>query len=58
MDDRFFRQRAESDFIRARNKAAFTDIQHFLNADKTNLLSFNDVKAILKPKSEIYMGMQ
>jgi hypothetical protein len=31
---------------------------HFINADKDKLLSFNDVKDILKPKNQVYMGMQ
>jgi len=52
------RQRAAQDFNRARNRATLSRIQHFLNADKDKLLSFNDVKEILKPKNEVYRGMQ
>jgi hypothetical protein len=51
-------QRAVQDFNRARNRAVLSRIQHFLNADKDNLLSLNDVKEILKPRNEVYRGMQ
>jgi len=49
---------AEQDFNRARNKAFLSRIQHFLEAEKDNLLSFDAVKDLLKPRSEIYKGMQ
>ncbi len=48
----------ESDFNKARNKALFNDVQHLLNLKETELLSFGDVKKWLKPKNEIYLGMQ
>jgi len=54
----FVRNKAEDDFTRARNKALLNDIQHFLNPDKGKLLSFHDVKKVLKPKNEVYAGMQ
>jgi len=49
---------ASQDFNRARNRATLSRIQHFMNTDKDNLLSFNAVKEILKPKNEVYRGMQ
>jgi hypothetical protein len=49
---------ANEDFNRARNQAVFSRIQHFMNVDKDNLLSFSDVKDILKPKNQSYQGMQ
>lgn len=49
---------AEDDFFKARNKALFNDIQHFLQPEETQLLSLTDVKQWLKPKTEVYMGMQ
>ncbi|MDR3303454.1 MAG: transcriptional regulator [Treponema sp.] len=49
---------SNEDFNRARNMAVLSHIQHFMNADKDNLLSFKDVKEILKPKNEVYGGMQ
>jgi len=51
-------QIAYSDFSRARGKAMLSQIQNFLNTDRDKLLSFNDVKGILKPKNEVYMGSQ
>ncbi|MDR2535729.1 MAG: transcriptional regulator [Treponema sp.] len=49
---------ASLDFNKARNKAIFSRIQHFMHIDKDKLLSFNDVKEILKPKNQVYKGMQ
>ncbi|MDR3168083.1 MAG: transcriptional regulator [Treponema sp.] len=55
--DSFHLQAAE-DFNRARTRELFSRIQHFMNTDKNRLLSFNDVKEILKPKNESYKGMR
>lgn len=49
---------AAEDFSKARGKALLARMQHFLNADKDKLLSFHDVKEILRPKNETYRGMQ
>jgi len=49
-------QRATEDFSRARGRAFLSQLQNFLNTDRDRLLSFNDVKDILKPKNEVYMG--
>jgi hypothetical protein len=49
---------ASLDFSRARGKAVFSRILHFLDTDRNRLLSFNDVKDILKPKNEVYRGNQ
>jgi hypothetical protein len=51
-------QQASEDFSRARGKAILSQIQNFLNTDKDKLLSFNEVKDILKPKNEVYIGSQ
>jgi len=51
-------QLAYTDFSRARGKAMLSQLQNFLNTDRDKLLSFNDVKNILKPKNEVYMGSQ
>ena len=48
----------EDDFYKARNKALFNEIQHFVNQEESHLLSFNDVKKMLKPQNEVYLGMQ
>jgi hypothetical protein len=52
------KQRAADDFSRARIRAMISRIQNFMNVDKDKLLSFNDVKKIVKPKTEIYRGMR
>ena len=49
---------AADDFSKARGKEFLSRIQNFLSADENRLLSFHDVKEILKPKSESYKGMQ
>ena len=49
---------AEDDFSRARTKAIFSRFRHFLDHRKDDLLSFADIKDILRPKSESYRGMQ
>ncbi|MDR3161551.1 MAG: transcriptional regulator [Spirochaetaceae bacterium] len=49
---------ASEDFSKARGKALLSRIQHFMDADKDKLLSFNDVREILKPKNQTYKGMQ
>ncbi len=48
----------EEDFNKARNRALFNEIQHFLSPTETQLLSFTDVKKWLKPKNEVYIGMK
>lgn len=58
MSDSMYRARSEDDFYRARNRALFNDLQHFLNPEESKLLSFSEVKQLLKPKNEVYMGMQ
>jgi len=51
-------QQTSDDFSRARGKAVLSQLQHFLKNDRNKLLSFNDVKDILKPKNEFYRGNQ
>ncbi|MGL4986098.1 MAG: transcriptional regulator [Treponemataceae bacterium] len=58
MNEYSAKAQTENDFLKARNKALFNEIQHFLNLDETKLLSFSDVKDMLKPKNEVYLGMQ
>ncbi len=48
----------DDDFSKARNKALFNEVQHFLNPDEATLISFSDIKQMLKPKNEVYKGMQ
>ena len=49
---------ASTDFNKARNRALWSKIQNIMNAERDDLLSFHDVKEILKPKNQIYMGMK
>lgn len=53
-----FRLQAQEDFNKARNKAWINEMQHLMHPDKMRLLSLNDVKKILKPKNEVYVGMR
>jgi hypothetical protein len=54
----FHRQQAAEDFSRARGQALLSRLQHFFDSDPDHLLSFSDVKDILRPKNETYRGMQ
>ena len=58
MDFDSVNQIAAADFTRARGKAVLSQIQNFLNNDRDKLLSFHDVKNILKPKNQVYKGNQ
>jgi hypothetical protein len=49
---------AEADFSRARLRAMLSQMQNFMHTDRDELLSFNDVKEILKPKNQVYQGSQ
>ncbi|MDR2343001.1 MAG: transcriptional regulator [Spirochaetaceae bacterium] len=49
---------AAEDFSRARVRALISRIQNFMNVDRDKLLSFNSVKEILRPKTEVYRGMR
>lgn len=48
----------EEDFNKARNKAFFNEIQHFLTPEEVSLISLNDVKQLIKPINETYVGMK
>lgn len=58
MASTFLSSQTADDFTKARNKALFNTIQHILNPDEATLISFSDVKKLLKPKNEVYKGMQ
>ena len=51
-------EQASQDFNRARNRAMLSRIQHIMNIEKDRLLSLNVVKEMLKPRNEVYRGMQ
>ena len=46
----------DDDFTKARNKALFNEIQHFLKPEEATLISFSDIKKLLKPSNEYYKG--
>ncbi|MBE6349771.1 MAG: transcriptional regulator [Spirochaetaceae bacterium] len=48
----------EDDFNKARNKAFINEMQHLLSPEKTNLMSLADVKKMLKPQNEVYLGIK
>jgi|GEM_PF-6765101 len=47
----------DEDFSKARHKALFNEVQHFLNPDEATLISLSDIKKLLKPDNEVYKGM-
>ena len=47
----------DDDFNKARNKALFNELQHLLNPDEATLISFSDIKKLLRPSNEVYKGM-
>jgi len=58
MNNDMFKAAATTDFSNAREKAILSEIKHILDTEKNKLLSFHDVKDILKPKNQVYMGNQ
>jgi len=58
MESNVVRNLAAADFSRARGRAAFSKIMNLLNIDRDKLLSFYDVKDILKPRNQVYRGAQ
>lgn len=51
-------QETEFDFFRARNRAFINEVTHVLDPKEANLLSFNDIRQVIKPQNETYVGMQ
>ena len=45
-------------FDKAKTKATLSRIHNFLHADRDNLLSLSEVKKIVKPRNEVYRGLQ
>jgi hypothetical protein len=58
MNNDMYKAVATSDFSYARGKAILSEIQHILDTEKNKMLSFYDVKDILKPKNQVYRGSQ
>jgi hypothetical protein len=54
----WFENLAEEDFSRARTRELLSRISRLLDPERENLLPFEDVKAILRPAHETYVGME
>ncbi len=54
----YISQKSHENFFKARNKALINELQHLLNPEEAKLLSFSDIKQMLKPKGEVYLGMK
>jgi hypothetical protein len=50
--------KAAEDFYKARNKALLSKINHTLRARSDDLLNFDDIKDIVKPRGAFYRGME
>jgi hypothetical protein len=58
MSSEYYSARAAEDFSKARGRATFDHILALLKNRKDNLLSLQEVKALLRPTSETYGGMR
>ncbi len=54
----FIISQAESDFAKAKHKAWIQSIKSIINPEAGELLSFHDIKSLLKPEREKYLGMR
>ena len=57
-DHAYLTTRAEQDFLKAKQKAWIQSMKSILNPEAGQLLSFHDIKSLLKPGKESYLGMQ
>jgi len=58
MSDHYVNEQASQDFEKAKGKALFSDILAVLKPERKQLLSFYDIKNLIKPKAENYRGMK
>lgn len=58
MSNEMNNSQAAADFNKAKSKALFNTVMNILRPEKRELLSFYDVKSLIKTKSESYKGMQ
>lgn len=57
MVSQYLLSQTDDDFNKAHSKALVNEIQHLLNPEEATLISFSDIKRLLKPKDEVYKGM-
>ncbi len=53
-----YSEKAKEDFTRARTREFLSRIQGFLDPDRRRLLSLEEVRSILKPEGETYLGLR
>lgn len=58
MSKSLMNEQAKNDFEKAKSKALFSDILALLKPEKKQLLSFYDIKSLVKPRQETYRGMK
>lgn len=58
MGNDFLKTQSIQDFEKAKGRALFGDIFNMLRPEKKELLSFYDIKSLVKPDAEIYRGMK
>lgn len=58
MNEQFLLSQTSDDFNKWHTKALINELQHLLNPDEAALVSFTDIKKLLKPKNEVYKGME
>ncbi|MBO5608663.1 MAG: transcriptional regulator [Treponema sp.] len=58
MDHPLISSQTAEDFNKAHNKALFNEIQHILNPEEATLISFTDIKKMIRPQNEVYKGME
>lgn len=51
-------EQADHDFSKAYGKALINEIAHFLSPKEANMISLGEIKSIIKPKNELYLGMK
>jgi hypothetical protein len=58
MSSSYYKARATEDFQKARSRQVFSRVLSLLKNEKDNLLSLQEVKALLRPTSETYRGLR
>jgi hypothetical protein len=58
MSDAFIRDQTDQDFDKAKGKALFGSILNIMRPEKRELLSFYNIKEMVKPRTETYRGMK
>ena len=57
-DNQFVASQADHDFSKAKQKAWIQTLKSIVNPEAGELLSFHDIKSLVKPGKERYLGMQ